>query len=907
MRRRYSRWIAGIICLLLVVGELNFIQPANAYGAQPEAVSAITEDTNKDEKLPEDEQEVDDWETIPESENDLGEEQKNDEDNQGNPDELLDLDETDTEENLPVEGEGGDIPEIEIPDVKSVSPPAEQPQEIDTQDEVPELEETVSEEEIARQRAMKSPLVEQEVSDLDIEDAEPSLARANYWNPYYDARSESLITGVKNQNPWGTCWAFATTSIAETSLVKDRVKVNGTVSNLGNTDLSELHAAYFFGNRGADPLGNTTGDSNILYGDYLEMGNDLYSQAFSYANWSGAVPEAILPYTSAVRGKKFDSNLAYFHPAVLKNAYFINKSSTQIKQAVAQYGSVAISYYHDDGDFNAARTSYYNFTNHAYSYPKSGSVNHAVTIVGWDDNYAKTKFNAVSKVKNNGAWIVKNSWGKDWGKQGYFYISYEDQSIERAMAMEFQDGSTYDYNYQYDGTSGLSYGRVANNEKISNVFKVKGSKKGKNEILKAVNFALHDANIQYQVEVYVDLQNLNNPTSGTLALKTPVKKTTYEGIHTVDLGTSISLSKDTYYSVVVTLSGKNEIQYFVESSYGAIDQYGQRVMDFKASLAAKQSFVYSRGVWHDTYNYGFCARIKAFANEDSATPIASTIKKAESTGYNSLKVTWTKSAGAAGYEIYRSDKSNGSYKSVGSVNGNTVTYTDKSLSFNQTYYYKVRAYKMSTGQQVAVKVKGTYSSVVNGKTALKKTAISSAASAGYLKIKVSWGKITGANGYQIVRSTSQKGTYTHVAYVTNGETVSFTDSKNTTGKKYYYKVRGYRNVSKKKIFGGYSDIKWGISTVAKPKIASAKKVSSGKVKLTWKKVTGAMGYQIYRSTTGKAGSYKKIKTIKKGTSISYTNSKLKRGQYYYKVRAYRTVKGKAIYGPDSSAKSLKLN
>lgn len=94
-------------------------------------------------------------------------------------------------------------------------------------------------------------------------------------------------------------------------------------------------------------------------------------------------------------------------------------------------------------------------------------------------------------------------------------------------------------------------------------------------------------------------------------------------------------------------------------------------------------------------------------------------------------------------------------------------------------------------------------------------------------------------------------------------------------------------------------------TVAKPAIRSLK-LKKKTIALKWTKVTGAGGYEIYRATK-KSGKYKKIKTISKGTTVTYTNKKLKKKKtYYYKVRAYRIVAGTKYYSKFSAVKSKKV-
>lgn len=174
----------------------------------------------------------------------------------------------------------------------------------------------------------------------------------------------------------------------------------------------------------------------------------------------------------------------------------------------------------------------------------------------------------------------------------------------------------------------------------------------------------------------------------------------------------------------------------------------------------------------------------------------------------------------------------------------------------------------------------------------------------YNSNKLSWNKVKGASGYEVLRATSKTGTYKSVKTITSGSTVSYTDKSLATGTTYYYKVRAYRTVDKKKVYSSYSSVVSAKPVLKTPSV----KLTSGSKKATikWEKISGASGYEVYRATS-KSGKYSKIKTITKNSTVSYVNSSLTKNKtYYYKVRAYRTVNGKKIYSSYSVAKSVKV-
>ena len=174
----------------------------------------------------------------------------------------------------------------------------------------------------------------------------------------------------------------------------------------------------------------------------------------------------------------------------------------------------------------------------------------------------------------------------------------------------------------------------------------------------------------------------------------------------------------------------------------------------------------------------------------------------------------------------------------------------------------------------------------------------------YNSNKLSWNKVTGSSGYEVLRATSKTGTYKSVKTITSGSTVSYTDKSLATGTTYYYKVRAYRTVDKKKVYSSYSSVVSAKPVLKTPSV----KLTSGSKKATikWEKISGASGYEVYRATS-KSRKYSKIKTITKNSTVSYVNSSLTKNKtYYYKVRAYRTVNGKKIYSSYSVAKSVKV-
>ncbi|NMC56299.1 MAG: hypothetical protein GYA50_03650 [Eubacteriaceae bacterium] len=256
--------------------------------------------------------------------------------------------------------------------------------------------------------------------------------------------------------------------------------------------------------------------------------------------------------------------------------------------------------------------------------------------------------------------------------------------------------------------------------------------------------------------------------------------------------------------------------------------------------------------------------------------------------YNSLNITWNEIDGANKYEISRSTSSSSGYVPIHTTN--ELSYTDADLTTGVTYYYKVRA--LIDGAYV---VYGDYSKATCLKV-IPATPVITVSANTYTSLKVGWNAVDGATGYRVYRATSSSGTYTYLGATTS---TSYTSTGLATGKYYYYKVLAYTTANGVTTYSAYSAVKYAKVIPAIP-TASAASYNYNSIRVSWSAVSGASGYELYYCTT-EAGTYKLLKAT---TAKYYTHVSLATGNnYYYKVRAYRTVGRTKVYGAFSSVTS----
>ncbi len=649
---------------------------------------------------------------------------------------------------------------------------------------------------------------------------------------------------IRNQSPYGTCWGFAPTSLAELSVLNN----DGTL-----LDLSELHSVYF-----AYHYTSADGKDGVKYlptadSDYLFMGGDPSFIYHTYANWVGAADEKTAPYSEAAATLEsgLSNDIAMNDSAHLRNFYIVNKADRKyIKQLIKEYGGVGMSYYDDN--------QYYDYSTNSYYSTVSGNTNHAISVVGWDDD-------KVTNSSNKGAWLVRNSWGSDkYSHFGYFWMSYDEPSIyDRVYALDCvsdtgsSDDDFYDHNYQYDLSAYSQYGWIGTgtSSTIANIFTATGT-----QSLKAVGVETQNPNINYTVNIYTDIANSSNPESGTL-VRTQTGSFTYQGFHTIKMDNPLTLTKGEKFSVVIKLEsmdGKSGAYYVMESKYNL-----GNAASWYCGGEKGQSFYYNYG-WRDMVeSMGGNVRIKAYTDDVQIQKPSAPSGLAVSNTIASLTLKWNAVTDATGYEIYRAG-TDGKYSKIKTVT--STSYVDTNVKNNAQYSYRIKAYNTActSAFSTAASLKKTQISVSNLK-----------ADANGSKVQLSWtGGVTGAEGYVIYRRT-EDGSYAEIGR-TAGNTYSDTIS---AGIKYYYAVAVYS--------GSRTEDKCpevGVMYLAEPAVTGASNITSG-VQVKWSKVTGATGYIVYHKGAGKG--WARIADIKDGSTVNYTDTTAESGTTYtYTVRAY---------------------
>ena len=374
----------------------------------------------------------------------------------------------------------------------------------------------------------------------------------------YDLRDYGLVTPIRNQGGSGSCWAFTTIAALESYLLK--------YENI-SYDLSENNMKNLMG----------------LYGlngtDWKDGGNQYMSLAY-LLRWSGPVEESDDPFSDWDTSSPTKLNLTkHVQDVLLIPVRLSYKDLDQIKYAIMTYGALYTSMQADDS-FQYEPDYYHDVID---------TSNHAVTLIGWDDNYKKENF-AITPP-GDGAFIIKNSWGTDHGYDGYWYISYYDKAFAgfgldtiSAMAIANVENITnYKNIYQYDilGNTFESLGFNSHTAWLANQFLAKN-----NNPLTA--FGLY---------TFGDSEYLVNITVNGISKYIQEGLIKGAGYHTIKLDEYVELAKNDIFKIAVKLTTP-------DSCYPIAIESKREGYSSGASANPNESFISMDGInWIDLVDY----------------------------------------------------------------------------------------------------------------------------------------------------------------------------------------------------------------------------------------------------------------------------------------------------------------
>ena len=398
----------------------------------------------------------------------------------------------------------------------------------------------------------------------------------------YDSRNvdgKCYVTDVEDQGYTSLCWTFAALGAVESDLLMHHAELKPE-----DIDLSEKHLAYYNLHKAEGSLNGTIdGDYRELVNRDEEPGAWLFDYDTGYIDcggvtnfvismltaWKGPVADAGNDELKSTYGAKYIfTDNADIPSGAYDSLYHVQSvdqmpaklsNNTLVKQMIMEHGAATIGINADSKYWKNHSSSNYS----SFGGEKAETANHEVLIIGWDDEYSASNFGTAPE--GDGAWLCKNSWGASSGKDGCFYLSYYDETVDVSNAAAYEvaapgDDNWYDNNYQ---SAGFLTNTVSCLDDSENMMRAYTSAKNPYGMLyeatgiqdlRAIGLMSIDLYQQYELDIYVNPTVTEEGISFTdqdVPVLSQKVMAISAGYHTFELDKDVALEKGDKFFILI--------------------------------------------------------------------------------------------------------------------------------------------------------------------------------------------------------------------------------------------------------------------------------------------------------------------------------------------------------------------